>query len=190
MRKEVLLRRGVHALIALAPLYYWVPVDVPVLGVRRWVLLMAFFAFIVCFEAVRLWKGFSVMGLRPHEAKHIASFVWAAAGITIALWLFPRDIASAALVGMALVDPLAGELRAAKVAKPVELGAPILAYFIIAAVALALFGDLGTYLIIALSVVGAVSAVFAEASDVPVVDDDFLMIVVPCLVMGLVAAMA
>ena len=105
MDKARLFRRGVHCLIALAPLYFLLPEDLPLIGLRRWVLLIAFFVGIAAFEVYRLRKGIVVMGLRPHEKNSIASFVWAAAGITTALWLLPRDIASAALVGMAFADP-------------------------------------------------------------------------------------
>jgi len=185
MRSDVVLRRAVHMMIALAPLYYLIPVDVPYLDVDRWVLLIGFFLVVVMFESVRLWKGFPLFGLRPHEMRSIASFVWAAAGITIALWLFPMDIATVALVGMALVDPLAGELRSRYGQGVVSVALPVAAYFAIAVSILAWFGDTTPFFLVTVGIIGATSAVGAERYKVPRVDDDFLMVVVPCLMMEL-----
>lgn len=185
MRKDIVLRRAVHMLIALAPLYYLIPVDVPIIGVRRWVLLICFFLAVALFESVRHLKGFSLFGLRPHEARGIASFVWAAAGITIALWFFPHEVAAVSLVGMALCDPLAGELRGRRKRNAVTIGVPVAVYFVIAASILWSFGEESASLVVIMSAVGAISAVCAERFKLPHIDDDFLMIVVPCLAMGL-----
>ncbi|OGS52728.1 MAG: hypothetical protein A3K75_00510 [Euryarchaeota archaeon RBG_13_61_15] len=185
MRKEVVVRRAVHMLIALTPLYYLIPVDVPFIGVERWVLLICFFLAVVLFESIRLWKGFPLFGLRPHEARSIASFVWAAGGVTVALWLFPHEIAATALVGMALVDPLAGELRSRSKQNLLTIGAPVAVYFAIAATILYWLGDQPPFFLVTVSIIGATSAVGAERFKIPRIDDDFLMIVVPCLMMGL-----
>lgn len=179
--REALVRRGVHALIGLAPLYYLLPVEIDPLGVRRWVLLVAFLCAIIVFESVRLAKGWKLFGLRPHETKQIASFVWAAAGITATLWLFPVEVATAALVGMALVDPLAGVLRGAGVHDRTTLSSCLLAYFVIALPALALLGDLAFLESMVVAAVGAALAIPSEWFDVPYVDDDFLMLIIPAI---------
>lgn len=179
--REVLVRRGVHALIGLAPLYYLLPVEIEFLGVRRWMLLVAFLCIIIAFESVRLAKGWKLFGLRPHETKQIASFTWAAAGITATLWLFPVEVATAALVGMALVDPLAGVLRGAGVPDRTTLSSCLLAYFVIALPALALLGGLSLLGSMAVAAVGAALAIPSEWFDVPYVDDDFLMLVIPAI---------
>ncbi len=181
---EALVRRGVHALIGLAPLYYLLPVEIESLGVRRWVLLVGFLCAVIAFESVRLAKGWKLFGLRPHETKQIASFVWAAAGITATLWLFPVEVATAALVGMALVDPLAGTLRAAGARDRITLSSCTLAYFVIALPALGLLGDLAFLGCVAVAAVGAALAIPSEWFDVPYVDDDFLMLVVPAIGMA------
>jgi len=189
MDKARLFRRGVHCLIALAPMYYLLPDDLPIIGLRRWVLLIAFFSGIAAFEAFRLRKGIVVMGLRPHEKTSIASFVWAAAGITAALWLLPRDIASASLVGMAFADPLAGELRGARRPFSLQILLPTLAYMGIAAAALLVFEHRTSGMVVALSALGAVSAVLSERARIPHVDDDFVMIVVPGALMTILVSL-
>jgi dolichol kinase len=179
--REALVRRVVHALIGLAPLYYLLPVEIEPLGVRRWMLLVAFLCVIIAFESVRLAMGWKFFGLRPHETKQIASFAWAAAGITATLWLFPIEVATAALVGMALVDPLAGVLRGTGVRDKVTLSSCSVAYFAVALPPLALLGDLAFMGSMAAAAVGAALAIPSEWFDVPYVDDDFLMLVIPAI---------
>ncbi len=183
MRRDVLVRRGMHALIALAPLYFALPVELPVEPLRRWMLLMGFFVGVVIFEVVRLWKGVTFLGLRPHERNQIASFAWAAAGVTLLLWLFPEDIASGALVAMALVDPLAGEMRGLKKKDTVIVPVSIFTYFVLCLVVSAFVGEreLGFYVLLA--IVGSAVAIPSERFKVKYVDDDFLMLVLPALAM-------
>ncbi|MDH3364933.1 MAG: hypothetical protein OEM29_02865 [Thermoplasmata archaeon] len=177
--RGIVLRRMAHSLIALAPLYYLLPVEMPVSPIRRWHLLIAFFIIIMILEAVRLRRGITFLGLRPHEAHSIASFVWAAAGITFALWLMPMDIAVPVLIGMGLVDPLVGELRRTGARPAASISAPLLVYALICVATLLMMTEKDLVTILAVSCFGAFLAVGAERLDLPVIDDDFLMIVVP-----------
>jgi len=187
MDKEVLVRRGVHCLIALAPIYFLLPDDLPVIGLRRWVLLIAFLVGIGLFDAWRRAKGITFLGLRPHERKGTASYAWAAAGITFVLWLIPQDIATATLVSMAFVDPLAGELRAKYGQKPLLVTASLAAYFLLAFSVMVLWGDHTAGQSAILAVVGAVVAIPSEAVKVKYIDDDFSMLVFPAVVVSWVA---
>jgi len=183
MRKEVMVRRGAHALIALTPLYFFLPVELPIEPLRRWMLLVVFFVGVCAFEIVRLWKGITFLGLRPHEKHQIASFAWAAAGVTLLLWLFPEEIASGALVAMAFVDPLAGELRGAKVRDAVGVPASLVVYFVLCLVTLLTFGDHGILAYAVVAAFGAIVALPSERFKIRLVDDDFLMLVLPAIVM-------
>jgi len=169
----------VHALIALAPVYYLLPVEIGSTGVRRWMLLVLFLGAMIAFESFRLAKGWKFFGLRPHETKQIASFAWAAAGITATLWLFPMEIASAALVGMAMVDPLAGSLRGARFRDAITLSASCLAYLALALAVLLAAGEHDLLGCFGLALVGTALAIPSEWVDVRHIDDDFLMLVIP-----------
>lgn len=185
MDRAVLFRRCMHCLLALAPAYYLLPTELPWLGMGRWVLLIGFFLIVSLVEVVRLLMGWDFFGLRPYERHQIASFVWAAAGVTVALWFFREDVATAAIIGMALVDPLAGELRKARPGSAATTAVPLTVYGVIAATALWSFGLMPALYVVLASIVGAATAVAAERYKVRYLDDDFLMIVLPCLVMGL-----
>jgi len=183
--RAVLARRLVHSLLAVAPVYYLIPVDLPLSPLKRWHLLIAFFVAVALFESVRLWRGVTFFGLRPHERNSIASFAWAAAGITLALWLMPWEIATPVLIGMGLVDPLVGVLRCAKRARWLQVLLPLVVYFAICVISLASLTTLPLPELVLISVIGAALAVAAERQRVPYVDDDFLMIIVPGIVMSL-----
>lgn len=180
-------RRSMHCLLALAPAYYLLPEELPVLGLGRWVLLIGFFFVVSLIESARLLMGWTFFGLRPHERGQIASFVWAAAGVVVALWLFREDIATVAIVGMALADPLAGELRRVRPRSTVSMTVPFAAYFVMAAAVLHVWGLMPALSVVLASVIGAATAVVAEREKIRYLDDDFLMIVLPCLVMQLFA---
>jgi hypothetical protein len=183
MKKDVVFRRGAHASMALAPLYYVLPTNLPFLGIHRWSVVVAFFSAIMVFEAVRLWKGVTFMGLRPHEKGQIASFAWAAAGVTAVLWLSPHDIASAALIGMALVDPLAGELRLAGVRDRATIASTLAIYFGLCIATLLVWDARPALETLLLSLVAAPLAVASERIKTPYIDDDFLMAVIPAAAM-------
>jgi len=181
VKREVVVRRIVHMLLALAPVYYLFPVELTPFGVRRWVLLVAFIGTIIAFEIVRLARGITFLGLRPHEKNQIASFVWAAAGIVLTLWLFPQEIASAAIIGMALVDPLMGELRRSGAKDHTTVSVSALAYFAISFSVLFAVGPFEVFGCLALASIGTLLAVPSEWFEIPFVDDDFLMPVIPAL---------
>jgi len=187
MDQAVLFRRCLHCLLAFAPAYFLLPTELPVLGVGRWVLLILFFLAVSLVEVVRLVMGWTFFGLRPHERHQIASFVWAAAGVTVALWFFRDDIATAAIIGMALVDPLAGELRRVRPSSTVTIAVPIAVYVVISAVVFSAYGLMSDLSIVTVSIIGATTAVGAERKKIRYLDDDFLMIVLPCLLMELFA---
>lgn len=187
MNREVVTRRIVHCLLALAPAYYLLPVDLPVIGVRRWVLLIGFFAIVGAIEAVRLPKGIMLFGMRPHEKGQIASYVWAAAGVTAALWLLPHDIATATIIGMAFVDPLAGELRSRDVTVRRCVTTCSFVYLTICGVILLLANDRTLPVLVVLSVAGTAVAVASEHFKARYIDDDFLMLVAPGFVMAALA---
>jgi dolichol kinase len=187
MEKDVLVRRFAHCLIALAPLYFLLPDDLPLIGLRRWVLLIAFIVGIGVFDAWRRYKGITFLGLRPHERKGIASYAWAAAGVTFVLWLITQDIATAALVSMAFVDPLAGELRAKFGRQSWLIWTCGLAYFVLALTVMAFWGDHTMEQSLILATVGAVVAIPSELAKVRYFDDDFSMLVFPAIAMSLTA---
>jgi hypothetical protein len=84
---------------------------------------------------------------------------------------------------MALVDPLAGELRLAGVHDRVTLASTLLVYFGLC-IAVLLAWDLRSAMeSLLLSVIAAFLAISSERIKTPYIDDDFLMSVVPAAAM-------
>lgn len=187
MKREVIVRRGAHMSMALAPLYYALPVNLPYLGIHRWSVVVVFFSAIMIFEVYRLRKGITFFGLRPHEKRQIASFAWAVAGVAAVLWLCPHDIASAALIGMALVDPLAGEMRLAGVRDMTTVASTVLVYLVLCIVVLLAWDMRSAIDSLLLAALASFLAVGSERMKTPYVDDDFLMAVVPAAAMTVLA---
>jgi hypothetical protein len=187
MDRDVMVRRVAHCFIALAPLYFLIPDDLPVINLRRWVLLIVFFTGISIFDAWRRWKKIPILGLRPHEQDRIASFAWAAAGITFVLWLIPKDLATATLTSMAFTDPFAGELRRVYGAKASVVAASMVLYFLLAFSTLAIWADHGVAACALIAFVGACVAIPSEFVKSAVLDDDFMMLAFPGVAMGVLA---
>lgn len=182
--RGTLLRRLLHMATAIGVVYYLIPVELPFFGLRRWVLLVAFFALIGLIESLRLRRGTVFYGLRPHERAQLASYVWFAAGATVVLWCFPHDIASVAIIGMAFVDPLMGELRYLKLEATIVMGVSGAAYLAIALAVLFLSGHWSLLQTIILASAGTALAIPSEWYKVAYVDDDFLMMTVPAAAMA------
>lgn len=66
---------------------------------------------VLALEALRQGFGLELPTIRPHEQRRIASFAYFAVGLSVAVLVFPRTAAVAAVVGASLIDPAVGELR-------------------------------------------------------------------------------
>ncbi|MGE4274914.1 MAG: hypothetical protein AB7E27_02485, partial [Candidatus Methanomethylophilaceae archaeon] len=164
-------------------LFYFIPELWPELP---WYLLLisAWGAFMV-FEAWRLYSQVDIPGMRSYEKERPSAAAWFVTAVTIVLLLFPFEYALPVLLGMALVDPLNGDLRR-KGSKMYPL-VPGLIYLALTAAALAYF--FGPTVTVALaSVLTTVAAMGAESIRSDLVDDDFLMVVIPALTLAAVFA--
>lgn len=174
-------RRLVHMMAPLFLVYYLIPEEI--YGVDKRVGLLIVLAVILVFEAIRLWRGWTFLGLRDYEAGRISAFAWASIGLTFTFLFFPLELAAPAVTGMAFTDPLIGELRRRKSALYPLL--PSVFYFVLVlTIFIALMG--WSWQLLLASVVGTILAIGVERIRTKYVDDDFLMMVVPLLGMAAV----
>ncbi len=174
-------------MIGLTPLYYALPDELPVIGTDHWVILFIGLLMVAVIEGARLYFGVMFPGLRPYEHHQVASYVWASVGILVALWLMPSDVGAVCIVGMAVTDPIAGELRKRYNAPVASILPPIAIYCVICATILVQMTSWTWELILVMCVVGSVSAILSERWKTKYLDDDFLMIVVPGTLMTALA---
>ena len=179
MEKEAI-RKAVHMCAPLFALLYLVPENTgPVL--RSAAVLAAWAAFAV-FEVYRIRKGIPVPGLREYERSRPSAAFWMCSAFVPMILFFPVDYALPLLIGFGFVDPLCGILR--KRSSRTYPAAPLMIYFVIVWASLSFFYGMTTGVLVT-SVLVSISAITAESIKSRTVDDDFLMLFVPLMVLWL-----
>ncbi len=173
-------RRALHVLGAGALIYYPLPNDVFVIAPKEDVLLAALAAVLVL-ELLRHRAGLELPTIRPYEARRVASFAFFAIAVVAAILLFPPPIAVAVVLGTALVDPLAGELRANPAYRPLYPVVPLAVYTTLAFGALVGVGGWPPFDAFVFGLGAAGLALLAEWPKYRWGDDDLMMTFVPAL---------
>lgn len=173
-------RRILHVAGAGVLIYFALPDWFFLVAPKEYVLLAALAAMFLL-ELVRHTSGLELPSLRPYETTRVASYVFYALALVIAVLLFPLPIAAAVVLGTAIVDPVAGELRRASSSALVTVGVPLAAYEVLGVIGLSGIGHwpLPTSAALALGAGGL--AVAAERPKWPWVDDDLAMTILPAL---------
>jgi dolichol kinase len=177
-------RRILHGLGAVALVYYVLPNDFFLIAPKLEVLLAAL-AVVLVLEALRHTAGLELPTIRDYEREWVGSFAVFATAIVVVILIFPEPIAAAVVLGTALVDPLAGELRRRQGSRAVELGVPFLAYSALAWAGLAAFGRWPLVESAGLAVLAGAIAVAVERPKVWWFDDDLAMTLVPAVALYL-----
>jgi len=179
-------RRTLHVVAAVALVYYALPTGFFVIAPKEYVLLAALAAVLVV-EVLRHAVGLELPTIRPYEVGRVGSFAIFGTAIVIAILLFPLPIGCAAVLGTAIADPLAGELRTSSRFRHVDVLVPFGAYTFLAFVGLALLGRWPAIPSVGLALLAAAIAIAVERPKVWWYDDDFAMTLVPAVVLYLLA---
>jgi hypothetical protein len=182
-------RRFLHVLAAVALLYYVLPVDFFVIAPKVYVLLAALAAVYVL-EGLRHVAGLELPTIRPYEAGRVGSFAIFGTAVVVAILFFPMAIACAVVLGTAVADPVAGELRRDPRYRRVDAVGPFAVYGTLAFIGLAVVGRWPALPSVALAALAGVVAVAVERPKVGWVDDDLLMTLVPALALYAVGVLA
>jgi hypothetical protein len=178
-------RRILHALAAIALVYYALPNNFFIVLPKLDVLLLALAAVLVL-EALRHLVGLEIPTIREYEREWVGSFAVFATAIVVVILVFPVPIAAAVVLGTALVDPLAGELRLRHGSTGVELGVPFAAYAVLAFAGLAAIGRWPLVDSAGLAILAGAIAVAVERPKVWWFDDDLAMTLIPAVALYLV----
>ena len=182
-------RRVLHVAGAAVLVYYAIPTNFFVLLPKDEVLVAAL---LVMFglEALRHAVGLELPTIRPYESRRVASFVFYSLALVIAVLVFPLPIGAAVVLGTAVVDPLAGELRRGSRPTAVTVGVPLAVYWGLALIGMAAIGRWPVVGAAALAALAAGIAVAAERPKWPWVDDDLAMTLAPALALYGVGVLA
>lgn len=147
------------------------------LGVSWSMCLWIVCALVILLEIIRIKFKWVIFGQRQHEAHHVSSVVWALTAAILVVQCAQPYIAYAILWSCALVDPLMGELRQAKLKSA-------LVFIVGLLVALTIWLLVLNYFKISLwhALYFALLVVLAEWPNLSWIDDNALMMWVPLVV--------
>jgi len=165
-------------------LAYLIPEEIG--PVPRAAVILAAWAAFALFEAYRIRKGIHILGLREYERNRPSAAFWMCSAFVPMILFFPLGYALPLLVGFGFVDPLCGILRRRD--SNLYPAVPLMVYFLIFFPLLAFFCGL-TAGVLATSVLVTISAIAAESIKSRIVDDDFLMLFVPLMVLWIAGSL-
>jgi hypothetical protein len=166
--------------------YYLLPTEFFRIAPKEYVLLAALAAVLIV-EGLRHAIGLELPTIRPYEERRVGSFAVFGTAIVISILLFPLPIACAVVLGTAIVDPLAGELRRDPRYRGIDIGLPFAIFAVLGFVGLAILGGWPSLPSVGLALLASAIAVAVERPKVWWYDDDFAMTLVPALGLYLIA---
>ncbi len=178
MDDEEKVRRGLHSLAGLTLIYYLFPKSL--YGISRDSILLLFVISVLSFEVLRLYFDIDVFGLRQYESNRMGAYAWALLAASGAMLFFPMHLAALCIIGMGIIDPLIGEIH--HIHPKLYPYLPFLIWTTIGLVLLTLLSDHQLGMVLILSLVGASLSILIERPNLAV-DDDFLLIAVPIVVL-------
>jgi len=105
-----IVRRLCHVAGSLSLLYYLF--GDTLFGVPKQFLLFICLSIIpLCIEIVRIKKNIRILGIREHEKKKVASYIWFTHASLILILICPPEIAIPVILTASLGDPIIGETR-------------------------------------------------------------------------------
>ncbi|MFQ6120846.1 MAG: hypothetical protein ACE5KE_13315 [Methanosarcinales archaeon] len=160
--------------------YYLLPNDLGIGFPKQYVILIVL-SLVLLIEAIRIKTNRVFFGLREYERWQISAFAWAAIGIALSFLFFPKKFVVPTIIGMAFIDPMIGEIQIHK--KEWYPFVPALCYALILLVCLILWSTYSVRYILLFTVVGTIVAIASEYPKYKYIDDDFLMLMAPLVVL-------
>ncbi|HKZ64099.1 MAG TPA: hypothetical protein VJ400_06625 [Thermoplasmata archaeon] len=190
MDRSTLVRRTFHLASPVWLVWYWMPPDAWI-GVRKELVLLFFLCGALLIEAGRLITGRQFLGLRGYESGRLSAYAWGSLGLAVGLLFFPGEIVIVTFWGMAWIDPLCAHMRK----KRGDPWVPFVAYVALAAFLSLLVVPTALYstspwspeVIAVFAPLAAIVALAAERPNLKHVDDDFLMHVLPMVVLAVLS---
>ncbi|UCG70102.1 MAG: hypothetical protein JSV09_03555 [Thermoplasmata archaeon] len=181
MESQEIFRRIFHMTAVVYLVYYILPEEL-LPGFYKWYGVLIVILFALSVEGVRLKTGKIFFGLRKYEKRQISAFAWFAIGMGCALLLFKMEYVVPVVIGMAFTDPLIGEIKRRR--EKLYPTLPLIFYGAIVFLCLFFLTEVAIILLILFTFLATISAIFAEWWKVKYIDDDFLMLVIPLVVLS------
>lgn len=139
--------------------------------------LLIILAVVFLLELLRLNFGLVILGQRSHEVRRLSTLAWTAMAVVLVLIIAPITFAYPLIISCGLVDPLLGELRHHKVAKTLIIFLGLISLGLIWA-GFSFYFHFSWWWILLMPPITLAS----EWPNFKWIDDNFLMLVVPLVV--------
>jgi len=174
-------RRVFHAFGASFLFYYMLP-DLDWINAMKFLVPPIVVALAIALEVLRLKGKISsdhFFGLRMYEQNRVGSYLFFAVGVLILLRFFPQQIAIPCILCACLADPIMGELRHRFGKKEIY----IFGFLVCLLFFMVTWYKADVRLMVLVSIVGASGAVIGETKKFWWLDDDFMIQILPALLL-------
>lgn len=174
-------RRVFHAFGASFLFYYMLP-DIDLINSLKFWIPPVIVVIAILLEMLRLKGKISsdhFFGLRMYEQKRIGSYVFFAIAILILLRFFPQHISIPCILCACIGDPIIGEIRQRLSMKHVYVFGFLICMFFF----MITWYKVDVRIVIIASIVGGFGAVFGETKKFWWLDDDFMIQMVPAILL-------
>jgi len=173
-------RRVFHTFGASFLFYYMLP-DEHYLNQIKIIIPVFIILIAITLELLRLKKKISsnhFFGLRVYEKDRIGSYLYFGIGIIILLFFFPQQIAIPCILCACFGDPIIGEIR-----NNYDKNKAILIGFVVCLVFFIItWYNSKIEILILVSFIGASSAILSEIKKIKWLDDDFMIQIIPAII--------
>lgn len=176
-------RRVFHTFAASFLIYYLLPDD-PWITTLKILIAVGIVVFVIILEYLRIKgkiRSSNFFGLRIYEEKRPASYVFFGVALLILLVFFPQQIAIPCILCACFSDPIMGEIRHRLGKKEAHIGGFLtgMFFFIIT------WHTVDMPILILISIIGASAAVIGETKKFWLIDDDFMIQMLPAVILFL-----
>ncbi len=176
-------RRVFHTFASCFLIYYLLPDD-PWSTLLKILIAVGIVLFVIIVEYLRI-KGIihssNFFGLRIYEEKRPASYVYFGVALLILLVFFPQQIAIPCILCACFSDPIIGEIRHRLGKKEAYIGGFLICMFFF----LITWHTVDISILLPISILGASAAVIGEAKKFWLIDDDFMIQMLPAVILFL-----
>ncbi len=174
-------RRVFHAFAASFLIYYLLPDEQWMIPIK-YTILSGVLVFVILLEYLRI-KGVldskTFFGLRVYEQNRPGSYLYFGVAVLLLLLFFPQQIAIPCILCGSLGDPILGELRY----RFGKQKAMVLGFFVCLLFFAVIWQSADTFVLLGVSILGSAAAVVGEVKKFRLLDDDFMIQMLPAVLL-------
>jgi dolichol kinase len=174
-----LFRRGFHTFAASFLIYYSLPNEQWINALKFYipVVIVLFASFLEYFRIKGIINRGHFFGLRTYEEKRPAGYLYFGVATLFLLLFFPQQIAIPCILCACFSDPIIGELRYRMGIKETY----IIGFFVCVFFFSVTWFNADIWILLLVSIIGGTGAIIGEAKKFWLIDDDFMIQILPAI---------